>query len=94
MPYIAAVLRAKIRQKFQEVCAYCRSPERLMGVIFEIDHIIPLVEGGETQEENLCLCCPTCNRFKASHVAATDPITQKLFALFHPVAQNWDDHFY
>ncbi|HEX9974799.1 MAG TPA: HNH endonuclease, partial [bacterium] len=56
MPYIPAVLRAKFRRKFHDAYAYCRSPEHLMGVIFEIDHIIPLVEGGATHEDNLCLC--------------------------------------
>ena len=94
MPYISAVLKAKIRRKFYDACAYCHSPENLMGVIFEIDHIIPLVEGGKTHEENLCLCCPTCNRYKATHVAAIDQLTNKLYALFHPVSEKWDDHFY
>jgi len=94
MPYIAAVLRAKIRRKFKDACAYCRSPEQLMGVIFEIDHIIPLVEGGATREDNLCLCCPTCNRYKATHTFAIDPLTQKLCSLFHPILQKWDDHFF
>jgi hypothetical protein len=93
MAYIPAGLRAKIRHKFHDACAYCRSPEHLMGVIFEIDHIIPLVEGGKTQEENLCLCCPTCNRYKATHVVAIDPLTRKLYALFHPVFNNWEDQF-
>ncbi len=94
MPYISAVLRARIRRKFYDACAYCRSPEQLMGVIFEIDHIIPLAEGGKTQEENLCLCCPTCNRYKAANIAAIDPLTQKLCSLFHSVLDHWDDHFY
>ena len=94
MPYVSAALRSKIRRKFYGACAYCRSPENLMGVIFEIDHIIPLVEGGKTHEENLCLCCPTCNRYKATHVAAIEPLTNKLYALFHPVYEKWDDHFY
>jgi hypothetical protein len=94
MPYISDVLRTTIRRKFYGACAYCRSPENLMGVIFEIDHIIPLVEGGKTNEENLCFCCPTCNRYKSAHVAAIDPPTNKLYALFHPVSEKWDAHFY
>lgn len=94
MPYISIELRNKIRRKFYGAYAYCRSPENLMGVIFEIDHIIPLVEGGKSHEENLCFCCPTCNRYKATHIAAIDPFTNKLCALFHPVYEKWDDHFY
>jgi len=94
MPYISNLLRAKIRRNFFDACAYCRSPENLMGVIFEIDHIIPLVEGGETHEKNLCLCCPTCNRYKAAHISAIDPLTEKLSSLFHPVDDEWEKHFY
>lgn len=94
MPYVSAVLRVKIRRKFNDACAYCRSPEQLMGAIFEIDHIIPVAKGGKTLEENLCLCCPTCNRYKASHVNAFDPLTHKLCTLFHPVLDLWDNHFY
>lgn len=94
MPYISAVLKAKIRGKFHGAYAYCRSPENLMGVIFEIDHIIPLVEGGKTHEENLCFCCPTYNRYKATNVASIDPMSNKLHALFHPVSEKWENHFY
>lgn len=38
-------------------CAYC-------GVMLEkyhIDHIIPLIKGGEHKPENWCLACPDCN---------------------------------
>jgi len=41
-----------------------------MGVTFEIDHIIPLADGGKNQDQNLCLSCPTCNRYKAARTTA------------------------
>ena len=37
---------------------------------FEIDHIIPLIKGGEHADRNLQLLCPPCNRYKA----AKDPV--------------------
>lgn len=64
-----------------------------MGVTFEVDHIIPRSAGGATTLENLCLCCPTCNRHKAARTQAPDPITEEMTPLFHPARDAWDDHF-
>lgn len=63
-----------------------------MGVTFEIEHIIPLAAGGKTDEANLCLSCPACNRYKAARLAALDPVTGIPVALFHPINQAWADH--
>jgi hypothetical protein len=64
-----------------------------MGVTFEIDHIIPQSAGGETALENLCLCCPTCNRHKAARLTAFDPDSGQEVPLFHPRRQIWEEHF-
>jgi HNH endonuclease len=91
--YIPAELQQKIRVRFSNRCAYCQTPENLSVVIFEFEHIIPRSTGGKTDFENLCLSCPTCNRYKADCIAALDPITQQDVALFHPQQNNWADHF-
>lgn len=44
-------------------CAVCRI--KLLNK-FEIDHIIPLIKGGEHSDHNLQLLCPPCNRYKAA----------------------------
>ena len=64
-----------------------------MGVTFEVDHITPRFAGGATALENLCLCCPTCNRHKAARTHAPDPITGEMTVLFHPTRDAWEDHF-
>lgn len=33
---------------------------------FELDHIIPISEGGQTTEQNLILSCRRCNRSKGA----------------------------
>ena len=33
-------------------CAYCLSPEQLIGVAFEVDHVIPRSAEGRTQLDN------------------------------------------
>jgi hypothetical protein len=63
-----------------------------MGVTFEVDHITPASAGGKTTLSNLCLCCPTCNRHKASRIAAPDALSGATVPLFHPVCDRWDEH--
>jgi hypothetical protein len=93
MPKIPAKLRAQIRQRDGDRCAYCHTPEALTVTPLELDHIIPLSVGGRTELENLCLACPACNRFKGSSEVAHDPITGEYVALFHPLTQQWEKHF-
>jgi hypothetical protein len=64
-----------------------------MGVTFEVDHITPRAKGGKTTLDNLCLCCPMCNRHKWMRTRAPDPQTGKLVSLFHPIRDAWQEHF-
>jgi hypothetical protein len=67
--------------------------KRGWGVTFEIDHIIPRMHGGKTSIDNLCLCCPSCNRHKSAKTKAVDPITGTEVPLFHPSHERWSEHF-
>ena len=91
--YLPADLRRRVRDRFANCCAYCRTAEDLTVAIFEFEHIVPRSTGGETVFVNLCLACPTCNRYKADRTVATDPETQQEVALFHPHRDVWIDHF-
>lgn len=91
--YIPVGLQARLRKHFADRCGYCQTAERLTVSIFEIEHIIPLAAGGETIFENLCLACPSCNRYKGTRRAAQDPLTGEEVALFHPHQQIWREHF-
>ena len=53
-------------------CAYCRSP-MLVGIPMVVDHIMPLVAGGSSALDNLCLACYRCNEFKGSRTEAANP---------------------
>lgn len=74
-------------------CAYCHSPQQLLAAGLEKDHIIPLSKGGANVPDNICRACHKCNQFKAAKLSAPDPTTGNLVPLFHPVLQNWQDHF-
>jgi hypothetical protein len=60
----------------------------------EIEHIIPIAQGGTNEESNLWLACPICNGHKSDKSAAIDPQTGKWVALFNPRTQIWAEHFH
>jgi hypothetical protein len=91
--YIPVELQRQVRSQFSNCCAYCRTAESLTATTFEFEHIIPLAKGGQTILENLCLACPSCNRYKATRQTVSDPITQAEVLLFHPQHQAWSEHF-
>ncbi|MFC1975775.1 HNH endonuclease [Chloroflexota bacterium] len=91
--YIPVELQRKVRTHFSDRCTYCQTAEALTVAIFEIEHIIPRSAQGQTIFENLCLACPTCNRYKANRQEALDPISNEMVPLFHPHLQSWIDHF-
>ena len=91
--YISVELQRQIRSHFANCCAYCRTAESLTTTTFEFEHIVPHSKNGKTIFENLCLACPSCNRFKAVRQTAIDPSTQAEMPLFHPQQQIWADHF-
>jgi hypothetical protein len=91
--YVPIELRRRLRQRFGDCCAYCRTAEHLTVVTFETEHIVPRAAGGETEFENLCISCPTCNRYKSDRSSAPDPLTGEEVALFHPHQDRWAEHF-
>ena len=86
-------LRALVTEDERGRCAYCQSAVSIVGMPFEIDHVIPESLGGLTVRENLCLCCSPCNERKACRTTAIDPLTGKRAALFHPRRQVWSQDF-
>ena len=91
--YISVELQRLIREHFKDCCAYCQTSEHLTVTNFEFEHIQPRSAGGETNFENLCLSCPSCNRYKSSRQTAIDPLTREQVVLFNPQKQLWNDHF-
>ena len=74
-------------------CAYCHSPEYLLGFPLEVDHIIPQSLDGPTVLINLCWACRSCNGYKWHHTHGRDPQTERRVRLFHPRRQTWLRHF-
>jgi HNH endonuclease len=91
--YIPVELQRQVRDRFANGCGYCCTAEALTVTTFEFEHIMPRSAGGDTVLENLCLSCPSCNRYKAQRQTAGDPLTKEIVSLFHPYLQRWTDHF-
>lgn len=65
-------------------CEYCRAPEAIFNLPFEVEHIEPTSEGGRDEESNLALSCRACNLFKSNQQSALDEMTGEVSRLFHP----------
>jgi HNH endonuclease len=74
-------------------CEYCRVPQGIIGVDFDVDHVTPKARGGTTTEDNLALACRSCNQYKSDHVRAVDELTGQEVSLFNPRLDEWHEHF-
>lgn len=92
-PYISAEVDRRVREIARYRCGYCLSPQHLVMARLEIEHIVPLAQGGSNTEANLWLACPICNRYKGDKVTAPDPLTGASVSLFNPREQVWTEHF-
>lgn len=90
---IPDALRAVIAERDHYRCAYCLTSEANCGLRMHLDHIIPEIAGGETTHENLCLACFSCNIYKGAAQTGIDPVTKTEISLFHPLRQQWSEHF-
>lgn len=69
-------LRFKIFQRDLFTCNYCGSKPPM--VVLEVDHIIPVVKGGDNMEENLITSCFDCNRGKSTKSLTQIPESKSL----------------
>ena len=73
--YISASLRQLVVERAKHRCEYCQSQEIIIGMPFEVEHIIPELLGGASDETNLGLACPRCNRYKGAQLGAIDQLS-------------------
>ena len=93
MSYISDELKNKIRRQAKNRCGYCLTPQEIISMTFEMEHLRPIADGGTDEEENLWLACRNCNGFKHAKTKAFDPITETEVLIFNPRIQNWHEHF-
>ncbi len=65
--------------------------QKIAGFSFEIDHIISIKHGGNSDPNNLAYCCPICNGFKGSDVGTY--ANGQLVRFYNPRTDDWFAHF-
>lgn len=93
MRYIPPSLRHLIVERAGNRCEYCSLSQIGQSAKFHIDHVIPIVEGGQSTEDNLALACVACSLHKAARLKAVDPDTEEQAFIYNPRTQVWTDHF-
>ena len=91
--YIPVEVARRVREAARHRCGYCLSPQHLVMARLEIEHIVPLAAGGTSDESNLWLGCPLCNRAKGQQVTAVDPVTGEVVPIFNPRTERRANHF-
>ena len=91
--YISPALRQHVADRAKRRCEYCQTQETIIGMPLETEHIVPEATGGRSDEANLCLACPRCNRYKGILISALDEDTNELVSLFNPRQHRWEEHF-
>ncbi len=90
---IPADLDRRVREAAEQRCGYCLSPQHLVMARLQIEHLIPIAQGGSNDESNLWLACPLCNSHKSDKIKGVDPDSGDAQPLFNPRTQRWRDHF-
>ncbi len=91
--YVPTPLRRQVIERAGDRCEYCRFPQSVALLAFEMEHIISEKHSGTTSLENLALACPYCNRAKGTDLGSIDPETNQLTPFFNPRTQHWQEHF-
>ncbi len=93
MATIPASLRRLVIQRADNRCEYCGISQLGQVATFHIDHIVPVVAGGETVAENLALACVSCSLRKGARQELEDMETGEIVSIFNPRQQLWKKHF-
>src|SRR5689334_13268434 len=84
---------ARVAERAAHRCEYCRAPEIVFNMAFEVDHIVPRSRGGSNALDNLALACSICNLFKSDFESGIDQEALASIELFNPRRDEWTDHF-
>jgi hypothetical protein len=86
-------LRGEVVRRARDRCEYCGLSQAGQEAVFHVDHVVPVVAGGETTLENLALACVSCSLRKGARQMAPDPQGGEKAPLFNPRREGWRLHF-
>jgi hypothetical protein len=80
-------------ERSENRCEYCGISQAGQVATFHIDHVVPVVAGGQTTPDNLALACVSCSLRKGARQRLADPQTEARVSIFNPRQQEWKEHF-
>lgn len=86
-------IRHLVRERAENRCEYCQSHQDYVMGQLQIDHVWPVMRGGDSHPDNLCLACELCNQYKWTQTHYVDPETNQVIALYNPRHQSWPENF-
>ncbi len=93
MVAIPASLRRLVIERVNSRCEYCQISQTGQVATFHIDHVVPVVAGGQTVADNLALACVSCSLRKGARQILEDQETGERVPIFNPRQQRWKEHF-
>jgi hypothetical protein len=90
---VTAFLRLLVATRADALCEYCLIAEEDTFFGCEVDHILSVKHGGQTESDNLAYACAFCNRYKGSDIASLSQPTGALVRFFNPRLDRWSEHF-
>ena len=90
---MASHLRRIVTERAWHRCEYCGLAQAGQEAAFHIDHVVPVIAGGPTDEDNLALACVSCSLRKGARQSAADPDSGRDEPLFNPRRDTWPEHF-
>jgi 5-methylcytosine-specific restriction endonuclease McrA len=72
---IPANLRRQVVKRATNCCEYCGLAQTGQEATFHVDHVVPVVDGGQSTSENLALAFVSCSLRKGARLLMVDPHT-------------------
>ena len=91
--YVSDDLRELVAAGAGRLCEYCLIHKEDTFFQCQVDHIVSVKHGGQTEAENLAYACAICNRNKGSDVGSVLLPSRKFTRFFNPRADTWARHF-
>jgi hypothetical protein len=91
--YIPDRIRILVAARAAHCCEYCKIHENDSFLGFQVDHIISLKHGGDTEKDNLAWSCFSCNNNKGSDIGTVILPNKKLIRLYNPRTDVWEERF-
>src|ERR1700747_128190 len=81
---VPANLRRQVIKRAANCREYCGLAQTGQEATFHLDHVVPVVAGGQSTLENLALACVSCSLRKSARLVWVDPHTaRKPYCLIH-----------